>query len=101
MSEPGCGRFAIIALRSVAKRALILQAEAKEMEVLLGVLVEQVAPQLLRERGIGSVTATQLVVSWSHQGRVRSEAAFASLARRQSTSSKLRRCRQAPTQPRR
>ena len=26
------------------------------------------------------ITAAQLVVNWSHQGRVRSEAAFASLA---------------------
>ena len=49
------------------------------MEALLAAPVGQVAPQLLDEMGVGVVTAAQLVVSWSHQGRVRSEAAFASL----------------------
>jgi transposase len=32
------------------------------------------------EPGVGPVAAAQLLVSWSHRGRVRSEAAFASLA---------------------
>ena len=73
-------RAAAVALRSTARRALVLEAEALEMEALLAALVAQVAPQLLDEMGVGVVTAAQLVVSWSHQGRVRSEAAFASLA---------------------
>ncbi len=33
-----------------------------------------------RRPGVGPVVAAQLLVSWSHRGRVRSEAAFASLA---------------------
>jgi transposase len=37
-------------------------------------------PALLREPGVGPVVAAQLLVSWSRRGRVRSEAAFASLA---------------------
>ncbi|MDQ3475451.1 MAG: IS110 family transposase, partial [Actinomycetota bacterium] len=37
-------------------------------------------PALLAEHGVGPVVAAQLLVSWSHRGRVRSEAAFASLA---------------------
>ena len=57
-----------------------MEAEAQEMEALLAALVEQVAPQLLGEMGVGPITAARLVASWSHQGRVRSEAAFASLA---------------------
>jgi transposase len=35
---------------------------------------------LLAEPGVGPVVAAQLLVSWSHRGRVRNEAAFASLA---------------------
>ncbi|MET8355249.1 transposase [Micromonospora sp. NPDC005206] len=37
-------------------------------------------PVLLAEPGVGPVVAAQLLVSWSHRGRVRSEAAFATLA---------------------
>ena len=37
-------------------------------------------PQLLDEPGVGPIVAAQLIVSWSHHGRVRSEAAFARLA---------------------
>ncbi len=36
--------------------------------------------RLLDEVGIGPIVAAQLIVSWSHPGRVRSEAAFAKLA---------------------
>ena len=36
--------------------------------------------QLLAHKGVGVVIAAQLLVSWSHHGRVRSEAAFAMLA---------------------
>ena len=38
------------------------------------------APALLDQPGIGSIVAAQLLVAWSHHGRVRSEAAFARLA---------------------
>ena len=34
---------------------------------------------MLAERGVGPVTGAQLVISWSHPGRIRSEAAFARL----------------------
>jgi len=37
-------------------------------------------PALLAEPGVGPVVAAQLLISWSHHGRVRNEAAFASLA---------------------
>jgi transposase len=37
-------------------------------------------PALLAEPGVGPIVAAQLLVSWSHRGRIRSEAAFASLA---------------------
>jgi transposase len=35
---------------------------------------------VLAEPGVGPVVAAQLLISWSHDGRVRNEAAFASLA---------------------
>lgn len=43
-------------------------------------LVESVAPQLLQQCGVGPVTAAQAIVSYSHHGRCRNEAAFAALA---------------------
>ncbi|MFB6782388.1 transposase [Streptomyces sp. NPDC056352] len=38
------------------------------------------APELLDLLGVGPITAAQILVSWSHQGRFHSEAAFASFA---------------------
>jgi transposase len=38
------------------------------------------APALTAQPGVGPVTAAQLLISWSHPGRLRSEAAFAMLA---------------------
>ena len=43
-------------------------------------LVEQIAPGLTDRPGIGPVSAAQVVVSFSHVGRVRNDAAFAALA---------------------
>jgi len=76
-AELGC---TIVALRITARRALALQAEAAELEALLEPLVQQVAPVLLAEPGVGPVSAAQLLRSWSHAGRLHSEAAFAALA---------------------
>jgi transposase len=43
-------------------------------------LVASIAPELLAKRGIGPVSAAQAIISWSHPGRCRSEAAYARLA---------------------
>jgi transposase len=43
-------------------------------------LVAAVAPWLLELPGVGPISAAQVLVSWSHAGRLRSEAAFAALA---------------------
>jgi len=43
-------------------------------------LVTTVAPGLLEKVGVGPVSAAQAIVSWSHRGRCRTEAAFAALA---------------------
>ncbi|MET7605850.1 IS110 family transposase [Streptomyces avermitilis] len=67
-------------MRSTAQRIQVLQAEAKELENEILALVRQQAPELLALLGVGPITAAQILISWSHQGRFRSEAAFASFA---------------------
>jgi len=73
-------RATIQALRGTARRALALEAEAAEYETELERLVVAICPVLLDQPGIGAITAAQFLVSWSHLGRIRSEAAFAALA---------------------
>jgi len=74
-------RVTIRTLRSIATRIRFLTTQAVELDVELLALVPQhpAGPTLLAEPGVGPVVA-QLLVSWSHRGRVRNEAAFASLA---------------------
>jgi transposase len=67
-------------MRSTAQRVQALQAEAKELENEILTLVRQQAPALFDLLGVGPITAAQILASWSHQGRFRSEAAFASFA---------------------
>jgi transposase len=43
-------------------------------------IVNRITPQLLQRRGIGPVSAAQVIVSFSHPGRCRNDGAFASLA---------------------
>jgi transposase len=69
-----------LVLRSLARRVEAATAEATELEHELLVHVRALAPALLEEPGVGPVVAAQLVVSWSHRGRLRSEACFARLA---------------------
>jgi transposase len=70
----------MLALRSVARRVLQLQAEERELAHQVEALTRKLAPQLLDQPGVGPHTAAQLLLSWSHPGRIRSEAAFARLA---------------------
>jgi transposase len=67
------------ALRLTAERALAAHAEAEALEKELRALVKAMAPVLLAQPGVGPITAAQVLVSWSHPGRLRSEAAFAML----------------------
>ena len=46
----------------------------------LAIIVDEVAPGITERVGIGPVSAAQAIVSWSHPGRCRSDAAFAKLA---------------------
>jgi len=70
----------ILVLRSLARRIEAATAEAAELETEILGHIRALTPQLLDEAGIGPIVAAQLIVTWSHQGRVRSEAAFARLA---------------------
>jgi transposase len=73
-------RATIRALRATAQRIRLLQVEADQLQAELAVLVSAVAPWLLEVPGVGPLSAAQVLVSWSHAGRFRSEAAFAALA---------------------
>ena len=65
---------------STALRVQFLTAEASQLEGEIGRLVGAVAPWLLELPAIGPDSAAQVLVSWSHAGRLRSDAAFAALA---------------------
>jgi hypothetical protein len=69
-----------LVLRSLALRIEAATNEADELERELLGHVPAFAPALLDEPGIGPVVAAQLIVAWSHHGRLRSEACFARLA---------------------
>jgi transposase len=73
-------RCTIRALRVCARQALFLEAQAADLETELEELVTAAAPWLLAQPGVGVLTAAQVLVSWSHAGRLRNEAAFAALA---------------------
>jgi transposase len=73
-------RGTLLALRAVARRVQQLTAEERELAREIEKLTTKLAPQLLNQHGIGPLLAAQIVLSWSHRGRVVSEAAFARLA---------------------
>lgn len=65
----------------LAKHVLELDEQLKTNERQLDELVKasEAAP-LLKEKGFGAISAAKCLTAWSHEGRVRNEAAFASLA---------------------
>ena len=73
-------RGALLALRSVARRLQQLTLEERELAREIKTLTQKLAPQLLDQPGVGPLLAAQVLLSWSHKGRIRSEAAFARLA---------------------
>lgn len=65
----------------LAKRITALNDELDENAASMTALLEQSpARVLLDQTGIGPVTAAIVLTAWSHPGRLRNEAAFASLA---------------------
>ena len=73
-------RGTMLALRAVARRVQQLTAEERELAREIETLTRKLAPQLLNQPGVGPLLAAQVVISWSHSGRVANEAAFARLA---------------------
>ena len=58
----------------------MLTNEADELEREIADLVTQAQPQLMALPGVGPISAAQILISWSHPGRLRSAAAFANRA---------------------
>ncbi len=54
--------------------------ELKHNKKQLATLADKLAPRLRDKVGVGPVSAAQAIVSWSHAGRCRNDAAFAALA---------------------
>jgi transposase len=73
-------RMTVRALRATADRVQALKAEADDLEREITHLVGQVQPPLLNLPGVGPISAAQILISWSHPGRFRSEAAFATFS---------------------
>ena len=69
-----------LVLRSLARRIQAATVEATELEREILAHIQALAPALLDEPGVGPIVAAQLIVAWSHRGRLRSEACFARLA---------------------
>ena len=68
-----------LSLRSTANRVRQLTDECRNLEAAMLPLVRSMAPALLEEPGVGVLVAAQILISWSHPGRCRDEAAFARL----------------------
>jgi transposase len=67
----------------IRRLALALRENGRALKInrsQLQAVVNDVAPGLTDRRGVGPVTAAQTIVSFSHPGRCRSDAAFAALA---------------------
>lgn len=69
----------VTVLRTLARRALDLTAEAAGHEKEILRIVRSMRPDLLEQKGIGPINAAVILCAWSHPGRVHSEAAFAML----------------------
>ena len=69
-----------LVLRSLARRVQAATVEADQLERKIYAHVQSLAPSLLDEPGVGPIVAAQLIVAWSHPGRLRSDACFARLA---------------------
>lgn len=70
----------ISAVRAIAKRCLAATDEANQHQRDIATWVRATCPQLLDEYGVGPISAAQLLIGWSHHGRLRSQACFARLA---------------------
>jgi transposase len=76
------GREQAIRQAEIARLALALvqaRCQLKDNRAQLLAIVDDIAPSLTSRYGVGPVSAAQAIVSFSHPGRCRNEAAFAAL----------------------
>jgi transposase len=65
----------------LGQRIAALAETARELEVQITGIVDDMAPGFVAaEYGLGALSAAQILLSWSHPGRIRTEAAFAMLS---------------------
>lgn len=65
----------------LGQRIAALAGVAAELEAQITEIVEDMAPGLVAaEPGLGALSAAQILLSWSHAGRIHSEQAFAMLS---------------------
>lgn len=67
-------------LRDLARRISAMQTEAAAHEKAILAVIKTWRPDLLDQLGVGPIVAATVLCAWSHAGRFRSDAAFASLA---------------------
>jgi Transposase IS116/IS110/IS902 family./Transposase. len=80
---PGASREQPIRQSEIRRLALALRESAHQLKANRAqppAIVVDLAPGLTDRHGIGAVSAAQAIVSFSHPGRCRSDAAFAALA---------------------
>ena len=68
-----------LALRCLARRVQALDREQRTLKQQIALLVAELGVWLLAEPGIGPITAAQILIAWSHRGRLWGESAFARL----------------------
>jgi transposase len=81
---PDAGRPTRITYQTLIRlgeRATALYAVAADLEAQITGIVEDLAPGLVAaEPGMGALSAAQILLSWSHAGRIATEQAFAMLS---------------------
>lgn len=73
-------RVRLQTMARLARQVIELEREAADYERQIRQLVADLAPALLQQPGVGPLTAAQILLAWSHPGRLHSDAAFAALA---------------------
>jgi transposase len=91
-----------LTLRMLARRAQTLETEVAELDAILGHLVTETAPQLIARNGIGTDSASALLVAaGDNPDRLRSEATFAHLCGASPLDASSGKNETPPSQPRR
>ena len=73
-------RCTLLAIRQLVDRIRQLTREEQLLRKELEALVTSICPALLEEPGVGPISAAQFLISWGHERRFHSEAAFAHAA---------------------